>query len=149
MFNVSKRFRKYSAQLAAHCQGSEFEFVTRVGHWQSHRAGRRGRLWVTGYCLHLALEAVLYPRHARRPGIELEDSYIRKLCLRRMVDARIVAFFDRGWRLPPSTQHARRATVYFMKWTAFLEYGPYAIRRGEEPIFLGGATDFGDVDDTD
>lgn len=140
MYNVSRRFHKYAVQVGNRYYGRDLDLITQVGHWQSHYAGRRGRRWVTGYCLKLQLEAVIYPRHAHQPGIELERSYIRKLCLRRMSGQRVVALFDRGWRVPPTTEQARRAVAFFMKWTALLEYGPHAIRRGEEPIFLGIGT---------
>ena len=72
MLNVSTRFRKYAASLAARFSSRDFEIVTEVGHWQTYRAGRRGRRWVTGYCLKFAVEAVVYPRHARQRGVELE-----------------------------------------------------------------------------
>jgi hypothetical protein len=135
MYNKSRRFRRYAARVAARYSPRDYDIITSAGHWESSPAGKRGRRWVTGYCRRYAFEAVIYPRHAQEPDAELEDTYIRKLCLRRMADQRIVAVFDRGWKVFPRTEWVRSVVGYFAT-AAFVEYRRAAMQRGEEPVLL-------------
>ncbi len=128
MQHVSKRFRKFSTKLAGRMSADTFDKLTYMGVWKLHRAGRRGCCWVTGYLYRHGFEALLYPRHAIRPEIELQRSRIRKLYLRQTVDDRIVASFNRGWELPPCTKLAQETVDYLASVLAFFVYGP--IGRG-------------------
>lgn len=69
---------------------------------------KRARCWVNGYIGEYSFEALLYPQHARRPETEILHSHIAKLCIRRIADRRIMAAFERGWELHPTTRRVGR-----------------------------------------
>ena len=53
-------------------------------------------------------EALVFPDHAEHPEYELGDSRISKLWVRRSADKVVVANFDRGWDLRPTTPMAEQ-----------------------------------------
>ena len=59
--------------------------------------------WVTGAIGGHRFEALVFPEHAAVPDYELGDSRISKLSLRRIKDRAMVANFDRGWDVNPTT----------------------------------------------
>jgi hypothetical protein len=93
------------------------------------------RCWVLGCIERHTFCALLNPRHSLKPGIELGESLISELCLRQMADHRLVAAYDRGWDLEPTTQSARQIVDYL---TAHLAEHVYArlreIRSGFEDL---------------
>ena len=51
-------------------------------------------------------DALVFSAHAECPDYELGDSRISKLWLQSLADHRVVANFDRGWDIRPTTKTA-------------------------------------------
>ncbi len=65
-----------------------------------------GGVWVSGTIAGHRFEALLFPDHAASPGFELGDSRISKLWLAVAPRGDVVANFERGWDLQPTTPTA-------------------------------------------
>ena len=72
-----------------------------------------GGTWVNGTIGGHRFQALVFEDHAVSEEYELEDSRISKLWLRRETDRQVVANFDRGWDLEPTTDIAQ-AIVDFL-----------------------------------
>ncbi len=72
-----------------------------------------GGTWVNGSIAGHSFQVLVFPEHAECEEYELGTSRISKLWLRRQADREVVANFDRGWDLQPTTGDAR-ATVDFL-----------------------------------
>jgi hypothetical protein len=66
-----------------------------------------GGTWVTGSIAGHTFQVLVFPEHAECEAYELGTSRISKLWLRRQADRQVVANFDRGWDLEPTTDDAR------------------------------------------
>ena len=84
---------------------------------------RLARCWVTGYIEYHQFEALLYPRHALRPGLELGTSLISKLYVRQLANDEMVAVYERQWDLRPTTEAAQRIVDLLVSQLAELVYG--------------------------
>ena len=62
-----------------------------------------GGTWASGTMGGHRLDALVFPDHADEPTYELANSRISKLSLQRISDGQIVANFDRGWDVRPTT----------------------------------------------
>jgi hypothetical protein len=62
--------------------------------------------WVTGTLNGHRFSALVFSEHAECPDYELGDSRISKLWLQSLADHRVVANFDRGWDIRPTTKIA-------------------------------------------
>ena len=60
--------------------------------------------WVKGTLNGHRFDALVFPEHAECPDYELGDSRISKLWLQSLADHRVVANFDRGWDIRPTTK---------------------------------------------
>jgi len=69
--------------------------------------------WVKGTLNGHRFDALVFPEHAECPDYELGQSRISKLWLQSLADHRVVANFDRGWDIRPTTKTAR-AIVDFL-----------------------------------
>ncbi len=69
--------------------------------------------WVSGTIAGHTFQVLVFPEHAESEEYELGTSRISKLWLRRQADRRVVANFDRGWDLHPTTDDAH-ANVDFL-----------------------------------
>ncbi len=69
--------------------------------------------WVSGTIAGHTFQALVFEDHAENEDYELGRSRISKLWLRRQADRQVVANFDRGWDLRPTTDTAR-AIVDFL-----------------------------------
>jgi hypothetical protein len=72
-----------------------------------------GGTWVTGSIAGHTFQVLVFEDHAENEDYELGTSRISKLWLRRQADRQVVANFDRGWDLQPTTDEAR-AIVDFL-----------------------------------
>jgi len=72
-----------------------------------------GGTWVHGSIAGHSFQVLVFPEHADSELYELGTSRISKLWLRRQADRQVVANFDRGWDLQPTTDDAR-AIVDFL-----------------------------------
>ena len=66
-----------------------------------------GGTWVTGSIAGHSFQVLVFEDHAECEEYELGTSRISKLWLRRQADREVVANFDRGWDLEPTTDAAR------------------------------------------
>ena len=66
-----------------------------------------GGTWVTGTIAGHSFQVLVFEDHAESEEYELGTSRISKLWLRRQADREVVANFDRGWDLEPTTDAAR------------------------------------------
>ncbi|MCO6438997.1 MAG: hypothetical protein J5J06_18035 [Phycisphaerae bacterium] len=62
-----------------------------------------GGSWVMGNIAGHRFEALVFPEHAAYPEYELDASRISKLWVQRSADRAVVANFDRGWDVRPTT----------------------------------------------
>ena len=62
--------------------------------------------WVIGRLNGHRFDALVFPEHAEVESFELSQSKISKLSVQRLADQQIVAFFDRGWDVRPTTDEA-------------------------------------------
>ena len=69
--------------------------------------------WVNGTIAGHTFQVLVFEDHAETESYELGTSRISKLWLRRQADRKVVANFDRGWDLQPTTDEAR-AIVDFL-----------------------------------
>ena len=69
--------------------------------------------WVNGSIAGHTFQVLVFEDHAETESYELGTSRISKLWLRRQADRKVVANFDRGWDLQPTTAEAR-AIVDFL-----------------------------------
>ena len=69
--------------------------------------------WVSGTIAGHTFQVLVFEDHAENAECELGTSRISKLWLRRQADRQVVANFDRGWDLQPTTDEAR-AIVDFL-----------------------------------
>ena len=69
--------------------------------------------WVSGTIAGHTFQVLVFEDHAESETYELGTSRISKLWLRRQADRKVVANFDRGWDLQPTTDEAR-AIVDFL-----------------------------------
>ena len=72
-----------------------------------------GGTWVRGTIAGHTFQVLVFEGHAENEAYELGTSRISKLWLRRQADRQVVANFDRGWDLQPTTDDAR-AIVDFL-----------------------------------
>ena len=63
--------------------------------------------WVSGTIAGHAFQVLVFEDHAECEEYELGTSRISKLWLRRQADRQVVANFDRGWDLQPTTDLAK------------------------------------------
>jgi hypothetical protein len=63
--------------------------------------------WVSGTIAGHAFQVLVFEDHAENEDYELGTSRISKLWLRRQADRQVVANFDRGWDVEPTTGIAR------------------------------------------
>ena len=68
-----------------------------------------GGSWVDGTIAGHEFEALVFPEHAESAAFGLGDSRISKLWLKQLDNHAMVATFDRGWDVPPTT--AAAATI--------------------------------------
>jgi hypothetical protein len=66
-----------------------------------------GGTWVSGSIAGHTFQVLVFEDHAENEEYELGTSRISKLWLRRQADRKVVANFDRGWDLQPTTDTAR------------------------------------------
>ena len=74
----------------------------------THRGYGSGGAWVQGQIAGHAFEALVFPAHAENESYELGDSRISKLWLQEGSSGRVVANFDRGWDVEPTTRTAKQ-----------------------------------------
>ncbi len=65
-----------------------------------------GGTWVRGRLNRHRFDALVFPEHAEIESYELGDSRISKLWVQRRADRQMVANFDRGWDVQPTTDEA-------------------------------------------
>jgi hypothetical protein len=123
MQHIKKSIQELTDKLARLVSRDASDEVTELVITEVDPPGKLTRCWVTGYIERHAFEALLYPRHAIWPEIELRRSRISKLCLRELASGQIVAVFERGWGLPPTTETAREVVDYLASVLAFRVYG--------------------------
>jgi len=75
--------------------------ITRV----SPRESANG-FWVDGTIAGHRFQALIFRDHADLPEWELGDGRIAKLWLKREADGGVVASFERGWHVRPTTDDA-------------------------------------------
>ncbi len=63
--------------------------------------------WVSGTIAGHAFQVLVFEGHADTEAFELDGSRISKLWLRRESDRQVVANFDRGWDIEPTTDLAK------------------------------------------
>ena len=71
-----------------------------------------GGTWVSGSIAGHTFQVLVFPEHAECEEYELGTSRISKLWLRRQADRQVVANFDRGWDLEPTTDAAREVVDF-------------------------------------
>ena len=86
----------------------------------------RGATWVRGSLNDHSFDALVFPKHAENPDFELGDSRISKLWVKRQADQQIVANFDRGWDVRPTTDEAAAIVDFLCAGLADEFYGPNA-----------------------
>jgi hypothetical protein len=64
--------------------------------------------WVKGTIGGHRFDALVFPEHAEHPDYELGESRISKLWVQRISDRVMVANFDRGWDVRPTTPVAEQ-----------------------------------------
>jgi hypothetical protein len=122
MRHITTVFRNLTARIHAFIRGEEE--VTDLIIAEITPPNRLARCWVRGYIQDHAFQALMYPRHAQNPGWELGTSLISKLYLYQMADDRIVAAFERGWELQPTSQVVQMIVHRLASELAELVYGP-------------------------
>jgi hypothetical protein len=82
-----------------------------------------GGVWVSGTIAGHRFEALVFPEHAADPGFELEGSRISKLWLAVAPRGDVVASFERGWDLQPTTPTAAVIVDLFIAGLAERVFG--------------------------
>ena len=67
-----------------------------------------GGAWVKGTIGGHRFDALVFPEHTQQPDYELDDSRISKLSLQQIGERALVACFDRGWDVQPTTAIAKQ-----------------------------------------
>ena len=71
------------------------------------RDGGVGGTWVDGTIAGHRFQVLVFEDHAESEEYELGTSRISKLWLQRQTDHEVVANFDRGWDVQPTTRNAK------------------------------------------
>ena len=79
--------------------------------------------WVKGTLGGHRFDALVFAEHAECPDYELGDSRISKLWLQSLADHRVVANFDRGWDIRPTTKTAQAIVDFLAAGLAEHVYG--------------------------
>ncbi|MBX7134398.1 MAG: hypothetical protein K1X67_17130 [Fimbriimonadaceae bacterium] len=82
-----------------------------------------GGVWVSGTIAGHRFEALVFEGHAADPGFELEGSRISKLWLAVAPRGDVVASFERGWDLEPTTTAAAAIVDLFIAGLAEHVFG--------------------------
>ena len=82
-----------------------------------------GGTWVTGSIAGHTFQVLVFEDHAECEEHELETSRISKLWLRRQADREVVANFDRGWDVEPTTDIAREIVGFLAAGIAEHTFG--------------------------
>ena len=82
-----------------------------------------GGTWVTGSIAGHSFQVLVFEDHAESEEYELGTSRISKLWLRRQADREVVANFDRGWDLEPTTDAAREIVGFLAAGIAEHTFG--------------------------
>ena len=82
-----------------------------------------GGTWVTGSIAGHSFQVLVFEDHAECEEYELGTSRISKLWLRRQADRQVVANFDRGWDLQPTTDAAREIVDFLAAGIAEHTFG--------------------------
>lgn len=82
-----------------------------------------GGTWVSGSIAGHTFQVLVFPEHAECEEYELGTSRISKLWLRRQADRQVVANFDRGWDLEPTTDAAREIVGFLAAGIAEHTFG--------------------------
>jgi len=88
---------------------------------KTRRAAATGT-WVVGTLNGHRFEALAFPEHAECPDYELGQSRISKLWLQCLADHCVVANFDRGWDVRPTTKTAKAIVDFLAAGLAELVY---------------------------
>ena len=79
--------------------------------------------WVSGTIAGHTFQVLVFEDHAENAECELGTSRISKLWLRRQADRQVVANFDRGWDLQPTTDAAREIVDFLAAGIAEHTFG--------------------------
>jgi len=79
--------------------------------------------WVGGSIAGHTFRVLVFEDHAESEDYELGTSRITKLWLRRQADRQVVAEFDRGWDLKPTTDAAREIVGFLSAGIAEHTFG--------------------------
>ena len=82
-----------------------------------------GGTWVTGSIAGHSFQVLVFEDHAECESYELGTSRISKLWLRRQADRQVVANFDRGWDIEPTTDAAREVIDFLAAGIAEHTFG--------------------------
>ena len=97
---------KAKRRIANHAKADALEIGDDLIIAQKSRRLSAGGSWLKGTLSGHRFEALVFPEHAECPDYELGDSRISKLWLQSLADHRVVANFDRGWDIRPTTKIA-------------------------------------------
>ena len=79
--------------------------------------------WVSGTIAGHTFQVLVFEDHAENAECELGTSRISKLWLRRQADRQVVANFDRGWDVEPTTDTAREIVDFLAAGIADPTFG--------------------------
>ena len=79
--------------------------------------------WVSGTIAGHTFQVLVFEGHAENAEYELGTSRISKLWLRRQADRQVVANFDRGWDVEPTTDTAREIVDFLAAGIAEHTFG--------------------------
>ncbi len=79
--------------------------------------------WVSGTIAGHTFQVLVFENHAETEENELGTSRISKLWLRRQTDRQVVANFERGWDLQPTTDEAREIVDFLAAGIAEHTFG--------------------------
>jgi hypothetical protein len=82
-----------------------------------------GGTWVNGSIAGHTFQVLVFEDHAESEQYELGTSRISKLWLRRQADRQVVADFERGWGLHPTTDEAREIVGFLAAGIAVHVFG--------------------------
>jgi hypothetical protein len=82
-----------------------------------------GGTWVHGSIAGHSFQVLVFEDHAENEEYELGSSRISKLWVRRQADRQVVANFDRGWDLQPTTDAAREIVDFLAAGIAENTFG--------------------------